>query len=129
MAVKSTQVIAVRAMRDGTAVTATCRIIKYEHRKNDPVSEEVPQREVQMLNENGNLILRITKYFRHLLLECDGAFETTDKMLTLTPDNVRLLAEHLLIVPGRREQILSAAIARIEQLHALSAVDPDMDSD
>ena len=125
MAIKSTQIIAIRATRGGAPVTGFCRIIKYEHRKDDPASEGVPQREVLLLNASGKLVVRITKFFRHLLVECDGAFETTDKVLQLTPANVQLLAEEVLLAPNHRQQILTTALSRIEWLHSRASADED----
>lgn len=121
MAVKSTQVFAVRVARGAEVVMGTCRIIKNEHRKDDPNSEGVPQREVVIADAAGNELLRITKFFRHLLLECHGAFETTDTLLHLTPENMRLLAEHLLLVGKNPRHILEAAMAWIDRLFSLQS--------
>ena len=118
MAIKSTQIIHIKATRGDVTFSGTCRVIKYEHQKNDPESEGVPQREVLILNASGDVVVRITKFFRHLLIECDGVHDTTDKLLKLTPENVRPLAEHLLVISGKPERIVEAAIARIEYLYS-----------
>lgn len=118
MAAKSTQVFSVKATRKGAEVVGRFRIIKHAHPKDDPAAEGVPQREVLIMDESGALLLRITKYFRHLLLESNGEFETTNTLLKLTPGNVQLLAAHLLAMPGNRKQVLPAALARIEYLQA-----------
>ena len=114
MAIKSTQVFPVRVVRDAVSITGLCRIIKHEHWKDEPGDEGVPQREVLLIDERGEVVLRITKFFRHLLVESDGEFETTDRMLKLTPKNMQDLAEYILAQPQRGQHLLNAALRYID---------------
>ena len=110
MPIKSTQIIPVQVTVGAATIKGTCTIIKWEHQKSDPTAQGIPQREIIIKDESGATILKIKKFFRHVLLESGNSFETTQVPLRLTPDVAQRMAEHILALPGDSEDILSEAM-------------------